>query len=487
MRRLLAPLIFFFVLTLASCTSEKDSSADKHTPPVGFVWTQEGVNPIEGFTGFGAEGRSVAADLYGNVYTMGNFTQLIYFGRATLKDEGHNYRSCFITKHDPDGRLVWAKALHGSLEGTDMTVDKVGNLYLTGSLYTQAYFESDTIASCGNNDVFVAKLDPSGKALWARSFGSEKFDYSTGIALDGDGSCYVASVLEGEAAFSRSTVTALAPGLYITKYDADGNAIWSKQSIRGNYYGGILHHDIAVGRDKAIYTTGSFTDTISLGKVALHSADGYNSDVFVAKHDATGTLLWAKKIGAAGIDESMGIAVSTAGLVYVAGAVGSDGLPVDPVIDTLYFDGKTVINQGGDDAFIAQLDASGRLNWVSSIGGEDYDEAKGIALDTAGNAYLTGFYTEKRRQQINNRHLFVAKYDGKGKLLWEQTLTGDRGGQEGSAIALDKGGNIFIAGSIDGTTVFGNKVIRRHKNAETIFISKLSSAKQGHEDRVAKN
>lgn len=179
----------------------------------------------------------------------------------------------------------WANAAHASGYfgpfGTSVSVDLAGNSYVTGEFEDSGMFGATTHNSKGKLDIFVAKLDPSGKFLWAKS-GGRAVDHGAGIAVDKSGNSYVTGSFSylGDATFG--SIKANGNGIsniFVAKVDTKGNYLWVKSAggaNRRNYGRGIV-------RDCAgnIYVTGDFGGSGSFGPAYLTSILGYS--VFVWK------------------------------------------------------------------------------------------------------------------------------------------------------------------------------------------------------------
>ncbi len=158
-------------------------------------------------------------------------------------------------------------------------------------------------------------------------------------------------------------------------------------------------------------------------------------DAFLAKYDASGALLWTRRLGTEGIDSGQGVAVDGAGNAYVAGyTYGSLG-------------GS---NAGGQDAFLAKYDAEGIMLWTRQIGTPEGDFGYGIAVDGAGSVYICG---ETRGSLggpfAGSSDAFLAKYDAEGIMLWTRQL-GRSAQDSGNAVAVDGAGNAYIGGTAHG-------------------------------------
>ncbi|HYJ04970.1 MAG TPA: SBBP repeat-containing protein, partial [Chthoniobacterales bacterium] len=150
------------------------------------------------------------------------------------------------------------------------------------------------------------------------------------------------------------------------------------------------------------------------------------------------TLVWNTFLGGASNDEGHGLAVDAVGNVYVTGySLVPWGTPVSGP-------------HGSADAFLAKLDSNGNLIWSTFIGGSGDDLAAALAIDAAGNAYVTGISAQTWGNPFSAfsggiYDAFVAKLDSNGTLLWN-TFLGEGPDDRGQAIALDGVGNIYLAG-----------------------------------------
>ncbi len=176
----------------------------------------------------------------------------------------------------------------------------------------------------------------------------------------------------------------------------------------------------------------------------IRGYSGGNGDAFAAKLDGGGNLMWNTFLGGSEQDVSHAIAVDGSGNVYVAGYSDATwGAPVRAYA-------------GDDDAFAAKLDGSGNLIWNTFLGGSDAvnpnkgDTGHAIAVDGSGNVYVVGTSWDTWGSPIrvytsDRRDAFAAKLDGSGNLAWN-TFLGSGGDDYGYGIAVDGGGNSYVAG-----------------------------------------
>src|SRR5439155_1546373 len=200
------------------------------------------------------------------------------------------------------------------------------------------------------------------------------------------------------------------------------------------------------------YVTG-LTDSADFPTTAGAFATSANGcdDAFVTKLNPLGTsLLYSTYLGGSGADEGLGIAVDGAGNAYVTGQTGSTDFPTTAGAFATSFN-------GGDDAFVTKLNPLGTgLLYSTYLGGSGADEGLGIAVDGAGNAYVTGetdstdFPTTAGAFDTSANggfDAFVTKLNPLGTSLLYSTYLGGSGSDCGSGIAVDGAGNAYVTGS----------------------------------------
>jgi hypothetical protein len=224
----------------------------------------------------------------------------------------------------------------------------------------------------------------------------------------------------------------------------------------GDDYG----HGIAVDTSGNAYVTGYTNSTEATFPETAGpdlSHNGGTWDAFVAKVNASGTaLLYCGYIGGSGYDEGYGIAVDGSGNAYVTGWTESTEATFPVTV------GPDLFYNGGGDAFVAKVNASGTaLLYCGYIGGSGYDYGQGVAVDAGGNAYVTGvtWSTEETFPVTVGPNLtyhsyedaFVAKVNPSGTALLYCGYIGGSGSDYGFGIAVDGGGNAYVTGYTEST------------------------------------
>jgi hypothetical protein len=295
--------------------------------------------------------------------------------------------------------------------GNGIAIDTAGNAYITG--YTNAL--DFPVAPVTSGDaawpMFVVKLDPSGSSLVysTRVKSSVNVTMSTAIAVGTDGSAY----LTGRTRDAEFPVT---PGAF--------------QTTCQGCYNGFLNQ-------------------------------GY--DAFVLKLDPYGLLSYATFLGGVGDNSGAAIAVDAAGQASVAGYTASPSFPTTPGAVRAAA-GSDAGVQGGADVFVTKLSADGSaLVFSTYLNGDRPDTPGGVAVDAAGNTYVTGgtrspqFPTTSGAfmpsfppsPAVSPIHAFVTKLSPTGSLAYSTFLAGASGEEQGTGVGVDASGRAFVAGALD--------------------------------------
>ena len=273
-----------------------------------------------GSTDGDVKGANITVDESGNAYVTGNFFKSASFGSTTItatKDE-----QVFIAKYGSDGDVAWVKMAGGlgSCFTHDITTDRSGNLYLAGQFWLTAVFGTTTLSNYSDvtkpADVFIAKYDTNGNALWARQAGgTEGDDVAAGITVDADGNSYITGFYQSRATFGTTVITGNAAGnIFLAKYNATGNLQWVKKQESTSDARGVSIDKDSNGN---IYVAGHFEGSVTFGSSTLVSYGSY--DMFFAKYDAAGNVTGAIRAGGEGIDLVKRLQVHPGGGIYFTG------------------------------------------------------------------------------------------------------------------------------------------------------------------------
>ncbi len=376
------------------------------------------------------EGRCITSDSSGNIYVTG------YTRNSLDGNTSHGSDDIFITKYNTDGTRLWTVQPGTSAAdlGYYIALDSSSNIYVTG--ITRGSLDGNT--NHGGPDIFITKYDTDGNRLWTVQPGTSGDDYGCGIAIDSSCNIYVTGYTEGSLDGNTNHGNF---DIYITKYDTDGNHLWTVQpgTVDDDYGWGIALDFLG-----NVYITGYTRG--SLDGIANHGG----LDIFIMKYNMDGTLSWIVQSGTGDNDRSYGIAVNSSCKIYITGSTGGS------------LDGNT--NHGDLDIFIAKYNTDGTRLLTIQPGTGNNDSGYSIVQDSSGNVYITGYTWGSFDGNTNHGSydIFITKYDTDWNRLWTiQPGTAD--GDVGRSISLDSSQNVFITGStggsLDGNTNHGNSDI----------------------------
>ncbi|MDA1315337.1 MAG: SBBP repeat-containing protein [Acidobacteria bacterium] len=410
-------------------------------------------------------GEGIALDSHGAAYIVGTSNSL----REGPTQGGPPPTDAFVIKIDAAGTgLAYAVRIGGDEEdrGCDIAVDEEGNAYLAGTTSsTEGSFPLrggfDMTFAGGFRDAFVLKLDPAGRSSYSSYIGGSQTDDGLGIAVDGVGSAYVSG--ETRSTEADGFPLAVGPDLthngnsdaFVTKINPAGDAV-----VFSGYLGGDSREtalDIAVDPRGNAYVTGEvFSDETTFPAMVgpgLTFGGGIR-DAYVAKVRADGTGFdYVGYIGGASDDFGNGIAVDSAGYAYVTGTTFSieETFPVKV--------GPNLILAAANDAFVAKVSPTGvDLIFAGYIGGFGSDVGRGIAIDQHRDVYITGQTLSSEAgfavlvgpdltYNGGNGDGFLAKVRSDGTALLQASYIGGLDADVSNAVAVDKQGNAYVAGS----------------------------------------
>ncbi|MGC8745434.1 MAG: SBBP repeat-containing protein [Candidatus Saccharicenans sp.] len=396
--------------------------------------------------------------------------------------------------------LIYSGYLGGSSNdrGLAVAIDSAGNAYLTG--WTASY---DFPVSVGpdptfngpalGTDAFVAKINPSGTGLIYCGYLGGSFDDSgNSISVDSSGNAYVCGftkspdfpVVVGPFTNANGNITQYGNG-FITKINADGTAL-----IYSGYLGGSLAdqaNGVAVDSSGRAYVCGTTESSDFPTKTGPFLRSGGLKDAFVLRIAASGSQVdWSGFIGGTRDDIGSSIAVDSAGNAYVTGYTASTPANQFPVKN-----GPKLTQSGGLDAFVAKVDTSGAsLLYCGYIGGSSDDYGSSIAVDSSGNAYITGATLSATNfpatvgpdvSYNGGSDAFVAKINPTSTALLFCGYVGGSADDFGTSIAVDAAGLVYLVGATESANfpVTGGPFLTYHGNRDA-FVCVLRADGQGY-------
>jgi Domain of unknown function DUF11/Beta-propeller repeat len=491
----------FLLILLLLCPI---AAAAQGTPP---SWVQ-----AFGSTGNGANlAQSIKAAPDQNLYVTGRFSSTATFGSTTVTSAGGT--DIFLAKYSPSGSLLWIAQAGGTqddLGGYGIDLDQDGNVYVTGSFQGPATFHSAnstgtkiTVASGGQEGIFLAKYTSSGTLLWVQTGTSDCPasgcpNFGTGIAVNSAaGTVYISEATQADITFSSADGTnhvisgSGAWHMGLAKYDTNGNFQWGEtNSANPNSLG---FGGVAVDAEDNAYTAGWLENQTTFSSADGHditivgfspgqSDSNYPCDAYLAKYDKNGNVKWVNHIG--GYKAVPGaVTVGPSGEITLVGLVGNInyGSPGEAQTIVTSQPPGADINLGGGiftnpfniDEVVATYNPAGVALRAMRRGGPGNESATGVAYDSRGNLYVAAMAQGNSQPQV-----FVDEYSGKN-LLWEATANAGIWNGVNTvitpALSVDDAGSVFVTNGYAGTASFGD-IKLSGTGATEVFVAKLNTA-----------
>jgi len=407
---------------------------------------------------------AVKTDQSGNTYITGKFQGTANFQTQTLTSYGND--DIFLAKYNGAGNLSWIRQAGGSLndQGRGLTLDSLGNIYLTGTIQEMAFFGTTQVNANGNTDIFLAKYDNNGNFIWVKNFGGFFDDAGNDIVSTDGGYTWLAGSFQGIATFGGTTLISNGgDDAFLAKFNADGDMQWVRKA------GGTSEdfaHSVTIDIAEDAIITGRFQGTAQFGTTNLVTSG--NNDIFLAKYDPIGNLKWVRKAGGSGNDLGRAVKTDQSQNIYLAGSFEGNAS----------FGTLNTASAGLRDAFVAKYDKNGNAQWVRRMGGTAVDNAKALAVDALGNSYTAGTFRnsmvlgDKTLTSAGANDLYVAKHNTNGYLVWSQQA-GGTGADSAMAIALRNDKNLALAGSFNNMVAFGATALTS-QGGDDAFLVRLN-------------
>jgi hypothetical protein len=405
-------------------------------------------------------------------------------------------------KYLADGTGQWAKNIGGTLiEQAVITIsDTAGNLYVYGHYSSPTLnipgFSPNTLTRSGSSssDIFILKYLADGTPQWAKNIGGTGSEQPVNMVVDSTGNVYVSGYYASSPlnipGFEPDTLTfAGANDTFILKYLADGTPQWAK-----NIGGTGTERPVNMVVDSAgnLYVSGYYSSSpLNLpGFEPDTLTTSGSNDTFILKYLADGTPQWAKKIGGTADDRPVSIGVDASGNLYVSGYYASTSLVA--IEGSMYMGATGGIN----NAFTVKYSTNGTAQWATSIGGSAVDQPVNMVVDSAGNVYVSGYYSSSAmsfyystgtsddvqgfKVPSNNggEDIFISKsLGGNYPLQWIKNIGGTTNDRPVN-IVVDSAGNVYVSGTYTSptlnTTGFSPNTLTNYGGTDTYILKYLS-------------
>jgi len=330
--------------------------------------------------------EGITVDSSGNIYVIGS-----------SKPYGEEYSDVLLLKYNSYGNLLWNRTWDRSQGGSDIMVDSIGNIYITGGT---------------NKKLLLLKYNFSGYLQWGTTWDlSSSNDWGKRIVMDHLGNIYIM----GSTRENRDII--------LLKCYSNGSLQWYE--ILG---------------DPNVYLHGEGITTDGLGNVYItgtnqSSTGNHSSNTFTLKYNSFGDLQWKRVWGGSGYETSNAIVSDSSGNIYVTGG--------------------TTSYTSNTQSYILKYNATGELQWYKIyIANNPYIAPPyDIELDTLGNIYTIS-YTHVLND-TEDTDIFLSKYDSSGNGLWNKTWEKPGTEEYVNRIELDNSGNIYISSTVFNRTKDG--------------------------------
>ena len=394
-----------------------------------------------------------------------------------------SYERCDDTDKDCDGEIactgtrVWSTqfadapgAEGDTRSASDVAVDGQGNVFLAGVFNASIVLDGTAYTSQGGDDIFLVKLNAAGVVQWGRTFGNAEAQQVKAIAVDSAGRLIVVGWFSGtlDIGGTRLTSTATERDGFVAVLDAAGNPVWSSRFGADMF---LEPSDVTVDATGNILVAGNFKGGFSCKPTTPCASTSGSQDLFVRAYSSAGVEQWTRAFGGTGSQQAHGLAVTGAGELVLAGSFNEA------------FDlggGCTALtNAGGDDGFVAKLNASGACVWSQRFGDSFSQRAIAVAVGSAGEIILSGDYQgditfgASSYTSLGGYDIFLVKLDSAGGISWSISY-GSTQDQTVTDVVLEPVGNVVLAGSFQGTLNLGGTNLSAGTRSD-MFVAKLKA------------
>ncbi|AUX40520.1 hypothetical protein SOCE26_019210 [Sorangium cellulosum] len=297
-----------------------------------------------------------------------------------------------------------------------------------------------------------------GELVESTELGDGGDEYGYDVTFDSQGNTLVAGSFTGRMGGARSMG---AMDAFVTRRYLDATEPTFKVfGGSGTDHGRLVES----GAEGTVILAGTFQNSVTFDGIQLNSVAG-GTDLFVAKLDGNGNLLWLGQIGGMGPDAVDGLSVDRDGGIFVAGTT----------INDVQVFGEPLSGGGGEDIFVAKISPDGELLWKRAFGDQSLQRARDVAATPDGGAVVVGHFTGSvdfgnGERRASSQDAFMVKFDAEGNTSWDRVY-GDTLDQDLTAVAVGGNGNIYVAGSASGTIVLGGAQLRSVDETDVVVAA----------------
>ncbi len=422
---------------------------------------------------------------------LGNFEGTTSYKNSTVSST--ELIGVFLAKQDVNDSLIWMKKIiEGTslYNGTSLTLDNLDNIYISFAFKDTVYV--DNIPYINNNinpsysNTPTLKFDSNGNLL--EIFSLEGSCYSgASIHIDNNQNRYLFGGYGNDTwgttdsctcSFDSTTIyTTEEAEVFLAKYDASGNLLWVN-TFGNNKYISVSGFRII---DDAIYISGGsfYASDVDFGPFTLSYPNNYDNGAFMAKYDTSGVFKWARYYGVTGWDSHVvpsDMEVLNSNTIVVGGQVQTQSEAAHLYIQNSSSLYGLQASASQTNYFVLTYDSLGNIKWKDFAECRERDYLSAMSKDSKGNLLVTGSYSHELyfgNDTLPNafEDLWVGAYDSVGTKLWAKRAGGP-GFSSGIDIEVDSDDNIYINGNTTSNpTIIGNSsyII----SEPSIFLAKM--------------
>lgn len=402
-------------------------------------------------------------DSAGNSYMTGNFRATTSFGSTQLTSQGRS--DLYVCKVNESGRYDWIQTAGGPFHavGLSLTVVNDKHIFITGFFDKQGVFGDDTLQAMRRSDLFVSKLTLDGEWLWSKTVSGLGNVVGNSIAVNAVGDIFVAGYFDSTVFVNdKAIVNDDNRDAFLLKMDSTGNVVWLE------HWGGNVNEvstEVALNLNGEPVVVGIFQDDFTYQGVRFLSNALF--ETFVITFTDDGAMRWGFQTPEGSTCSGRSVAVDDFGNIYVTGSYR----------DSITFNNVTYVPRGIDDIFVLKIKGDGEVDWFKNAGGAEIDRAHHVSIDHENDIYITGrctrtvFFDNSKFWVSVNSDGFVAKLNPEGE--WLKFITSSALLAIGQKVRANTNDDIFFAGNFAIRGDFGNNRIHGHGDLDG-FLGKIN-------------
>jgi len=366
-----------------------------------------------------------------------------------------------------------------------LTRDANGNFYIIGTFQGTVNFSptgTDNHTSNGDKDFYITKWNADETYAWTKTIGGTGEERAGKIKTDLNGNVYATGSFENTVDFDPNAGTdnhtsGTRRDIFITKWNADGTYGWTRTMGDWRFDAGI---GITTDKIGNVYATGVFRLSVNFNPLGsdVHVSNNQFGDIYITKWNADGTYGWTQTMGGTYRDWGLSVATDSNNNVYASGYFNNT-VNFNPTGSDIH------TSTNNNDIFITKWNADGTYGWTKTMGGNGYNEASMIVLDSKDNIYVGGLYSatinfnptgSDIHTSAGGWDIYVTKWNADGTYGWTQTV-GSTSSDVGFGLTVDSTDNIYTSGYFSGTVNFNPTGTDNHTSngVQDIFITKWNA------------